>query len=73
MEDFHILGISHVSNIRAQDNGVLDNDRCKEYKMKLDPCVLYTFRCAVYYAENEKHGPDLLSWWNWKNTALQKI
>jgi hypothetical protein len=35
--------------------------------MQIDPCVLYVFRCAVYYASHEVHDPDLLKWWNWKD------
>ena len=36
----------------------------------MDRCVLYVFRCAVYYARNEEHDPDLLKWWNWKSLEL---
>ncbi len=25
------------------------------------------FRCAVYFASSEKHDPELLKWWNWKD------
>ena len=32
-----------------------------------DPCVLYTFRCAVYYATEPNPDPEKLKWWNWKN------
>ena len=33
-----------------------------------DLCVLYVFRCAVYYyAEHEQHDPQKLKWWYWKN------
>jgi Pathogenicity locus len=33
----------------------------------IDRCVLYVFRCAVYYANNTVHEPELLKWWNWKD------
>ncbi|MBT3394564.1 MAG: pathogenicity locus [Waddliaceae bacterium] len=33
----------------------------------VDRCVLYVFRCAVYYASETKHEPRLLKWWNWKD------
>ena len=33
----------------------------------VDRCVLYVFRCAVYYATEERHDPELLLWWSWKN------
>jgi pathogenicity locus Cdd1 protein len=34
-----------------------------------DRCLLYVFRCAVYYAETpiEKRDPWKLKWWNWKD------
>ena len=31
-----------------------------------DRCLLYVFRCAVYYASAQKHEPEKLKWWNWK-------
>lgn len=33
----------------------------------IDQCVLYVFRCAVYYANQSFHNPELLKWWNWKD------
>lgn len=35
----------------------------------MDPCVLYTYRCAVYVAETEdsEQEADLRKWWNWKD------
>lgn len=35
----------------------------------MDRCVLYVFRCAVYFANNATHDPELLKWWNWKDRA----
>jgi len=32
----------------------------------IDRCVLYVFRCAVYYASHAVHDSELLKWWNWK-------
>ena len=34
-----------------------------------DRCLLYTFRCAVYFAETsvEKQEREKLKWWNWKD------
>jgi len=39
----------------------------------IDRCVLYVFRCAVYYANHPVHEPELLKWWNWKNKDLRAI
>ena len=32
-----------------------------------DICMLYTFRCAVYYATEAKHNKEKLKWWYWKD------
>ncbi|MEZ5035835.1 MAG: helix-hairpin-helix domain-containing protein [Chitinophagaceae bacterium] len=34
-----------------------------------DKCLLYVFRCAVYYAETPpgKREKQKLNWWYWKN------
>jgi len=66
-EDLHILGIHHVHDLIGHDPEALYKELCVEYKKRIDLCVLYTFRCAVYYAENDRHDPELLKWWNWKN------
>lgn len=33
-----------------------------------DRCLLYVFRCAVYFAETpaEERDKEKLKWWNWK-------
>ncbi len=33
----------------------------------VDRCVLYVFRCAVYYASHDQHETELLKWWSWKD------
>ncbi|HEX2969877.1 MAG TPA: helix-hairpin-helix domain-containing protein [Bacteroidales bacterium] len=68
-QDLHVLGIHHVHDLAGHDPEILYKDLCREYNSKIDPCVLYTFRCAVYYAENDNHDPELLKWWNWKNLS----
>lgn len=32
-----------------------------------DRCLLYVFRCAVYFASNKTHQPEKLKWWKWKH------
>lgn len=65
--DLHEIGIHHVQDLIGKDPQSLFKDLCTLQRMKIDPCVLYAFRCAVYYAENDEHEPELLKWWNWKN------
>ena len=34
-----------------------------------DRCLLYAFRCAVYFAEtlDQVQDPEKLKWWYWKD------
>ena len=65
--DLRDIGIINVTDLVNKNPQMLYDDLCKKRKTKIDPCVLYAFRCAVYYAENDKHKPELLKWWNWKD------
>jgi hypothetical protein len=61
------IGICRVSDLKNGDPQQMYDDLCLLRKQHIDRCVLYVFRCAVYYASNESHTPDLLKWWNWKD------
>ena len=65
-EDLTDIGIHRVEDLVDKDPEKLYEDLCKKRNIRMDPCVLYVFRCAIYYAENENHDPELLKWWNWK-------
>lgn len=66
-EDLLNIGISCIENLRGKDPEYLYGRLCEYEDTDVDRCVLYVFRCAVYYAENEKHDSALLKWWNWKD------
>ena len=54
--------------LRGRDPEELYERRALEPQgMRVDRCMLYTFRCAVYFASHERHDPELLKWWNWKD------
>jgi len=61
------LGFSEVAELKGQDPEKMYQDLCALRGVGIDPCVLYVFRCAVYYAGHMVHDPDLLKWWNWKD------
>lgn len=60
------LGINTVGNLKNKNPEKLYKKLCGIRKTKIDRCVLYVFRCAVYFTKNKKHNPELLKWWNWK-------
>lgn len=73
--DLISIGISTVHDLVDQDPEDLYLQLCDRKGIKIDRCVLYVFRCAVYYATVTPHEPELLKWWNWKdkNTSSQKM
>ena len=65
--DLHKLGVNRIADLRLRNPESMYSDLCEQTGQKVDRCVLYVFRCAVYYASENKHDPELLKWWNWKD------
>ncbi len=65
-EKLNELGIKKVSQLKNKNPENLYEKLMEIRGHHIDRCVLYTFRCAVYYAETEKPDPEKLKWWNWK-------
>ena len=65
--DLRDLGVYQVSDLLRKDPSQLYNNLCKLRGNVQDRCVLYVFKCAVYYAEQDHPDPELLKWWNWKD------
>jgi hypothetical protein len=64
--DLKEIGILSVSDLKNKDPEKLYVRLCRKKKVIIDKCVLYVFRCAIYYSSRKKHDPELLKWWNWK-------
>jgi len=67
--DLYDLGFRSVAELKGRDPEDLYLRHCALKGMIVDRCMLYVFRCAVYFASHRQHHPDLLKWWNWKDTA----
>jgi hypothetical protein len=65
--DLMDLGIEAVSQLQGRNPDRLYEELCALRGERIDPCVKYVFRCAVYFACHEVHEPALLQWWNWKD------
>jgi hypothetical protein len=65
--DLYSLGIREVAELRGRNAESLYAEFCREVGGHVDRCLLYVFRCAVYYASESKPDPELLKWWNWKD------
>ena len=63
------LGFHEPADLHGRDPERMFTDLCEIRGEKMDRCVLYTFRCAVYAVSTADHDPYLLKWWNWKDQA----
>ena len=68
-KDLWNIGIREVSDLSGQ---VPENLYALSNKFAgtiQDRCLLYVFRCAVYYADTpkEKQETEKLKWWYWKD------
>ena len=66
-KDLIDLGFSSVDDLRDKDPQRMYDELRALRGGYMDRCVLYVFRCAVYFASHDVHEPDLLKWWNWKD------
>jgi len=64
--DIESLGYETVESLHGQDPLIMYERLMAQVGAHVDRCVLYTFRCAVYYAEGGRE-PEKLKWWNWKD------
>lgn len=65
-KDLVSLGITTVADLERKDPEILYEQLMVDQGQHVDRCVLYVFRCAVYYAEGGRQPAKLL-WWNWKD------
>jgi hypothetical protein len=67
--DLWNIGIRSISDLKNEDPQLLFELSNKYAGVTQDRCLLYVFRCAVYFANTEKskHDPEMLKWWNWKD------
>ena len=66
-QDLESLGIHKVSDLKNKDPEKLYDLLCEKQGVKVDQCMLYVMRCAIYYSSSKKHDPEKLKWWNWKD------
>ena len=59
------LGIDSLEDMAKSDPEKMYRDIVGIYG-KMDCCVLYVFRSAVYFARTDDPDPELVKWWNWK-------
>lgn len=70
--DLWDLGFRAVADLRGQDPEAMYERLCALQGTRVDRCMLYVFRCAVYYASTPEPDPELLKWWSWKHRTMQE-
>ena len=68
--DLYVLGMRKPTDLRCKSPEALYAHSNRLAGVQQDRCLLYTFRCAVYYASRRRHDPEKLKWWNWSDSNL---
>jgi hypothetical protein len=71
--DMWNIGLRSLNQLKTKNPENLYVKLCEYQNVQVDRCVLYVFRCAVYFASHKKHKPELLKWWNWMDDDKLKI
>ena len=61
------IGYDSIESLKGQSPEEMFARDCAYKGFQEDRCLLYVYRLAVYYAENDVHDPEKLKWWNWKD------
>lgn len=65
--DIYNLGYRSVKELEDADPEDMYQRSCLLAGTKIDRCLLYVYRCAVYFVKTENPDPEKLKWWNWKD------
>jgi hypothetical protein len=65
-QDLRAIGIDRPSCLKNQNPEKLYAKMCKQQGVKVDRCMLYVLRCAVYFAKGGRDS-ESLKWWSWKD------
>ena len=70
-QDLWDMGYRERDDLRGQDPQEMYERLCTLRKTELDRCMLYVFRCAIYFVSEPKPDAALLKWWNWSDKNLK--
>lgn len=71
-QDLWDLGYRSTGEIKGEDPQQMYASLERLRSAHIDRCMLYVFRCIVYYVNTPKPDAHLLLWWNWKDSDVQK-
>lgn len=61
------IGVTSISQLKDRSPEELYHLSNKFAGVVQDRCLLYVFRCAVYFASEKEHEKKKLDWWYWKD------
>ena len=70
--DFWNMGFRSIDELKGKNPMKLYKQLNALTGVEHDICMLYTFRCAVYYVTETKHQKEKLSWWYWKDKTYNE-
>ena len=65
--DLYNISIRSLEDLKNQSPEALYHLSNQYAGVVQDRCLLYVFRCAVYYVSEKKPVSEKLKWWNWKD------
>jgi hypothetical protein len=68
--DLRQVGVRRVADLKGKSPEQLYERLGRMRGTRQDPCVLYTFRCAVYFASTPRPVAERLNWWWWKDHTV---
>lgn len=66
-KDLLAMGYTTIESLRHADPEEMYRRECDRMGQPVDRCVLYVYRCAVYFASTDNPDPEKCKWWNWKD------
>ncbi len=70
--DLWNIGIRSIADLKEKNPGVLYHKLNTITGATHNICMLYTLRCAVYFATEQQHDKKKLNWWYWKNNIYNE-
>jgi hypothetical protein len=70
--DLWNIGLRSIDDLKGKNPNELYEKLNTITGTRHDICMLYTFRCAVYYATEQHHDKEKLNWWYWKDNIYNE-
>lgn len=64
------LGVQGLDDLAGRSPEALYRELVDLRQAHIDRCVLYVFRCAVYFAKTLNPDAEKLKWWAWKDKTV---